>query len=349
MTTSSSTSGYDITKKGNTITILNTANEIIYVEIYTRRTCNGEDSELIKQETLGPNDSQTFKFPIKDGLYNVEIYNDNFSESYTIPVFDNLLKSLVEDIEDYFCGECGCCANCEGEEDKRAELLLKLMSFYIVNRKYVSGFVDKAMECLECSILEANFCYLYSEMISDNKENKQLYDNVIATFYIAFYMSDFIFSDENLDEKYQYDKIKNCILAQGINTTCIEEKIKDMAQFNTNFRAYVNLPPSTVGNYTSTQDNRAALVITPAMFTTATTPVYADPENDAAQAVRVDSLPTGGATLKLDGVAVIAGQVIVMTDIAANKLTLTGPNSDALVNSTFNFSVRDSGSMKFSS
>ena len=122
-----------------------------------------------------------------------------------------------------------------------------------------------------------------------------------------------------------------------------------MANFTINFQAYVNLPPSQVGNYTTTQANRSTLTITPAMFTTSTTPPYSDPENDAAQAVRIDTLPTNGAILRLDGTAVTANQVIVMTDITANKLTLAGPTVDVLATCVFTFSVRDVGSMQFTS
>ena len=122
-----------------------------------------------------------------------------------------------------------------------------------------------------------------------------------------------------------------------------------MGIFQVTFDAYINRPPSEVGDYSTTAGNRATLVLTPAMFTTLTTPVYADPEGDAAQAVRIDSLATNGATLMLGSNPVTVGQVITMTTIAGGTLTLQGPNQDAVAVSTFNFSVRDVGSMQFTS
>ena len=72
---------------------------------------------------------------------------------------------------------------------------------------------------------------------------------------------------------------------------------------------------------------------------------YSDP--DALQGlanVRIDSLPAAGTgTLRLNGVAVTAGQVVSAADIAAGRLVYTPAlNGNGLNYSAFTFSVQDS-------
>lgn len=122
-----------------------------------------------------------------------------------------------------------------------------------------------------------------------------------------------------------------------------------MANFNIISAAYINRPPSQVGNYTLNVLNRATgTVLTLAMFSTDTTPPYSDPENDPVNAVRIDTLPNLG-TLKLNGVNVTANQIILATAINANQLTYDSPDQNAISNALFTFSVRDNGSMQFTS
>ncbi|KQP07491.1 hypothetical protein ASF26_21595 [Methylobacterium sp. Leaf93] len=56
--------------------------------------------------------------------------------------------------------------------------------------------------------------------------------------------------------------------------------------------------------------------------------------------VRIDTLPTGGS-LKLDGVAVTTGQVILAADLT--KLVFTATDDDANASVSFTFSVQDAG------
>jgi hypothetical protein len=80
-----------------------------------------------------------------------------------------------------------------------------------------------------------------------------------------------------------------------------------------NVGAETNLPPSAVGDGNETIDYGETLVFTRAMFTTSTTPPYADPEGDAALELKIIVLP-GEGTLKLNGVNVATNQIILFTD-----------------------------------
>jgi hypothetical protein len=66
---------------------------------------------------------------------------------------------------------------------------------------------------------------------------------------------------------------------------------------------------------------------------------------DSLSAVRIDTVP-GAGTLTLSGVAVTAGQVIAVSDIAAGNLVFTpAPEANGASYASFTFSARDSGNL----
>lgn len=179
-----------------------------------------------------------------------------------------------------------------------------------------------------------------------------LFDRILASFYLCFYFIEYYSNSdiESVNKKFKYNKINQCIKTANADIECIKNNIENnMGVFTVNFGQYINRPPDVVGNYTTSAANREELTLTVGQFTTQTTPAYHDPENDPAQAVRIDTLPTNGAVLTLNGANVSVGQIVLISDIAANKLKLKGPNQDLLATCVFNFSVRDTGSMQFTS
>lgn len=120
-----------------------------------------------------------------------------------------------------------------------------------------------------------------------------------------------------------------------------------MANFVVTVDSYVNLPASQVGDGTESTDHGVDIVFTGAMFTSNTTPPYADPEGDAALNLKVTSLPASG-TLKYVGASVTLNQVISFADIALGKFTYTPDvlNLNAH-NTTFTFEIADAGSGQF--
>lgn len=119
------------------------------------------------------------------------------------------------------------------------------------------------------------------------------------------------------------------------------------ATMNVNVQAYINQPPSAVGDNTiSSIDYNSTTVFTVANFTTGTTPAYADPEGDAAAQLKVLSLPSQGS-LRLNGVSVTLNQIISFTDISAGNFTFVASGSSAGYNTSFNFSIADAGSNQF--
>lgn len=121
----------------------------------------------------------------------------------------------------------------------------------------------------------------------------------------------------------------------------------NMATFTFNVDAYVNQPPSEVGDRTVTIPNSSTYVITAADFTTLTVPVYADPENDPVANVKITLLPTSG-TLQLNGSNVTLNQVIAFSDVQAGRLTyVSNPGDRTEHSTTFEFELSDTGSNTF--
>lgn len=118
-------------------------------------------------------------------------------------------------------------------------------------------------------------------------------------------------------------------------------------------QAYVNQPP-TVGNNATTFvgansiAHGAEVTITTAHLTTDTSPAYSDPEGDGALLLRVNVLPADGELL-LNGIPVVAGQVITFTDIGNSLLTYRAARDVYTQRTrTFEFDIQDSGSGQWS-
>ena len=350
---------YSFNIADNLIIVTNLQTEdSVMVNITLNETCSSEE-KIILESTL-VNSKETFILPYIDGNYTitVERVTGNTiieSESYYYPYYNNLLNSIINEMYLYLCGDdCKECKDCDKNEKSVIDLLLKTISYYMLTIKSYPRFYEAIFDCLNCTILDMNNCILRDQTYFGNYQNKDLLERILSSFYLAFYYSEY-YSVTELDrniinDKYKYLKIIKCIKASNTDIECITNKItNNMGQFSTNFGQYINLPPSEVGDYSENAGNRATVDITMAKLTSLTTPPYSDPEGDAVQAMRVDTLPTNGAILKLNGVNVTVGQIILATDIVANKLKLIGPNQDALANAVFNFSLRDAGSMQFTS
>lgn len=348
---------YSINFKDNLISVKNNTTDEVYITVSINESCNDVFEEVIPKSLV--DFEEQFKLPLRDGLYRVVVDRviDNFlieTDEYIYPYYGELLNTIIEETQYFLCGcECeNCDDNCNKNEKTYLSLILKMFSYYTLLHSYYPRFYETIFKCLRCSILDINKCILINEKVIGESQNEELFKKLVSSLYTAFYLAEYYNTDdkEYIDNKFKFDKIKKCILVTNTDMECITKQIENnMGIFQVTFDRYDNKPPTEVGDYSTGAGNRAVLTINPNMFTSLTTPVYADPENDAAQAVRIDSLATNGAVLKLGGTPVTVGQVILMTTIASGTLTLEGPNQDAVAVSTFTFSVRDVGSMQFTS
>ena len=335
---------FSLTRDNNSFLILSNDGNSIIVKLGYKDSCS---NDIVSLNTYTTNTSIVLNLPINDNLYILEIIN-NIGDSYIIeiPKYNTLLKSLIEDIELVLC-DCGCkhCEDCKESTNKDyTSTLLKLLSFYTLNKQYFQVYLDIVFECTKCNILDTNQCILINEKVYGNADNTRLLKQILSSFYIAFYYG----STQDYKSLFNYNYTYKCIKNIGIDLSCIENKIKNMAIVNMITSAYVNQPASSVGNITLNATNRTSTVYSLASFTG----VFVDPEKDPLQAIRVDTLPVHGQ-LMFDTTGsgswslVTPGQVILATEISAGRFKFIPPDQNALDNTSWNYSARDSGSMQF--
>lgn len=130
----------------------------------------------------------------------------------------------------------------------------------------------------------------------------------------------------------------------------INTLFSNMATFTLNINAQVNLPPTSVGDGSVTMANAATHVFTVANFTTSTVPVYSDPEGDAAENLRVLSLPVDGE-LQYNGIAVTLNQIIPFQgaiSIASGDFRYVASSMNSSADTeVFDFEISDTGSNTF--
>tara|TARA_R110000764_G_scaffold226176_1_gene315902 strand:- start:45 stop:785 length:741 start_codon:yes stop_codon:yes gene_type:complete len=147
------------------------------------------------------------------------------------------------------------------------------------------------------------------------------------------------FNDDGTNAALHTSEIEFTLSDLGSNTFSAES-----GNIRMGVAAETNAAPSQVGDGSETIGFGDSLVFTRAMFTTNTTPAYADLENDAADKLRLTVLPTSGI-VKLNGINIVVNQEIDFSDIDLGLLIFTGDiNAIAGGTDTFEFEIADAGS-----
>ena len=105
----------------------------------------------------------------------------------------------------------------------------------------------------------------------------------------------------------------------------------------------INSAP-VIGDNTLNTDYATTIVFTIANFTTETTPPYSDADGDAADKLKIITLPVDG-TLMFNQIPVTINQIIDFTDIGTGLLTYV-TDADVIItqNLHFDFAIADAGS-----
>jgi len=341
---------FNFTKKQDKYLVTN--EEIVPINYEVKKLYDCTNFLTIADGVIEPGETKEFDFT-EDGQYQIVI---NETDTIHIKHYLKLQLSIIEGVLNTIC-DCKCGCECNDNEDELCNLLMlraKIDVYKRLTNPQGVAFYDAVYKHTKCLIEKPIYCAVDKEIILGESEcNQEIVKQLIALDYLAMYFFEMAQVCLTEDKEYVRNKFKTktifcCIQSLGINVGDIEELIENnnMGLFTINNGAYVNQPPSQVGDYSMSVANRATTVLTLAMFTTNTTPAYSDPEGDAASAVRIDTLP-GDGVLKLSGVNVTVGQIILAADINAGNLTYVSPNQDALDTDTFDFSVSDTGSGLF--
>lgn len=343
---------YSLTKSKGRYIILNEG-RLEEISIKTQIKVKDQDFETISEIFLSPGEFTPIVFGPLDQEYKILI---NDTEAIYIKNYINLQTSIIEGILNYVC-DCNCGCNCENDNNSLCNLLMlrakidvykRVMSpqgtaFFNAVNKYTLKLIEKGI-----------YCAVSEEIIvGESSCNEKIIKQMILLDYLGMYFSEITGVTEQVEKDFINNKYKTktifcCIENLGIDIDAIQNPINNntMGIFTINNAAYINLPPSVVGNYTLDTPNRVTYILTVPMFTTATIPAYADPEGDAAKEIRIDTLPQVGE-LKFDAILVTPGQIIPLSAVAAGLLGYSAPDQDGANSATFTFSISDEGSGQF--
>jgi hypothetical protein len=126
-----------------------------------------------------------------------------------------------------------------------------------------------------------------------------------------------------------------------------EKTFSNMATFTVNVDGEIN-QSATIGDGSTTDEYGVTITFTRAMFTTNTTPAYSDPEGDAAETLKITSLPSNGE-IQLNGTAISVNDEFDFTDdIDSGNLTYVPDNAITDAQALdFTFEIADAGSGEF--
>lgn len=267
------------------------------------------------------------------GLYKLHIKLGNHYDSIIVPYYPLVLRSLIKDMENLFCG-CPCpkCDDCI-ESEELLNITFKTLLYFSITGSYYNEKLSKALRCIGCNLDKEMLCLLVSEKIYGSYTNKKFLKKILATFYIALYKSE-ITKDCNKEyhnDLFNYDKIKKCLSELGLDLDCLDN-------------AFKNEDPIT-GDRWVFIDNRSRYIITKKDFIE-TDPPYNDYENNPIRSIKITSINldsnseiNSSSKLQLDGIDVIVGQIISMIDIEDNKLVFISRDTNRSSESIFTWEV----------
>jgi len=311
---------YSVTKSVG-IRTLTVSQDTEYVLYYV---C-GRKKTVVMSGSISPGDSVILSAS-KDGTYELILSKTGETDiTYTYTVYQNLLKSLLIDIETYLGDECvttscndkyNVCIEREAERYfQYKDLYTKLLAFQALYFEEISdglvtifsNFITAAVDNDRCSIQTYINDMLKEECIwGAANSTSQLYTELIGYYYYAIYFTEKNIAGANQDE---LDYIESLFNTETIDNLVNSNTCIDPAQTEDIYNEVVsagNTKP-TVDDYQivppiNLPDNLFQYTFTGIEFTNN----FQDVQGDLPGKIKFSLLPVRG-TLKYNGVAVTIG------------------------------------------
>lgn len=231
MPITNNTLGYEIKRDLNSITIVKIGNRNISVQVFYKNSSNSFSKVT---GILDVTDLVVFKIPFQDGKYKIRITSTNPTteefeyKEYIFTSYNKLLDSIIKDSQYLLC-DCNC-INCDDNCDdnkSKSDLILKMISFYILNKDYYSFFFNTGLNCIEDSILKNINCIIIGEAIGKQFDDT-IYKDIVGYLYYIFYVGErsiYTCCTEQVDSKFNIDNILPCLEKNNLNFKCIENNI----------------------------------------------------------------------------------------------------------------------------
>ena len=220
--------GFILKRNLDYITVQKTGIRSITVEIFYKKTKKIFTSV---KRNLEADPILNIKIPFQDGQYKLRITSTALDETfeyeeYLFSVYNSLLDSIIDQSGDYLCKSE--CSNCEENVDIEKQLIIKMMSFYILNNQYYSFFFNKGLFCIETDIMQEINCIIANEYIKGESCYKNISSQIIGYLYYIIYLGEksiFTCCEQEIDVKFNINNIYNCLVDNNIDVNCIENKI----------------------------------------------------------------------------------------------------------------------------
>lgn len=220
--------GFILKRSLDFITIEKTGVRDITAQVFYRKN---KKSYVVLTTEKEVNPILNIKIPFQDGQYKIKIVSTDEQEQfeyeeYLFSNYNSLLDSIIEQAQDYLCG-CKC-EDCGDNVDIEKELIIKMMSFYILNNDYYSFFFNKGLSCIENDIMQKINCIIANDYIKGKSDIEYIATEIIGYLYYIFYIGErsiYTCCIEEIDIKFNILDIYNCLVEKNIDLDCIENKI----------------------------------------------------------------------------------------------------------------------------
>lgn len=182
-----------------------------------------DSATVVNTGTITVGETITLPVTYADGNYKVVITKGEEEDSFDFSTFNNLLKAFITNVEASLCG-CKTCNDCEDCDDCNLYLTTvnQALAYYAVNNPTYNSYVNTINEELKCLYREAILCTLTSKMVNGEDDIKEIYFQMIAMYYLAFYLYDLgqaadSAEAEYVKTKYNSAKIIKCIRKLGVD------------------------------------------------------------------------------------------------------------------------------------
>ena len=194
----------------------------------TRRECNSNIT--VKSGVLLAGEVYILPLHFVDGLYEV-VLTDTVQSGETIETetisnilyYNSLLSTIIDNIEESICG-CKKCKECEECNDCQTYLntINQVLAFTYVNHPVYNNYLNIIANKLKCNYTELISCMIINKNVLGNEDTKNIFLQIIAMHYLAFYMFDLsqaldASEGEYIKLKYKSAKILKCIKKLGID------------------------------------------------------------------------------------------------------------------------------------
>lgn len=203
--------------------------EEISVSLYLETSCGPSNRVPIISKTHNTEveiDLDTIDRKYLNNLLRLEIQTIGTPNKVYLPYYPDLLKSVVESLEEVLCGcDCDDCTDCT-PKDKILDASMKVLLFYTISNIDTNKSLNKGLTCISCELGVEVLCLLTKEKIYGKSFPTLFYKKILAMYYLVFYYSGrFGIKDENnrsYPEFKNFDKVLKCIKKLGLDTVCID-------------------------------------------------------------------------------------------------------------------------------